>query len=176
MVTTTKRDSGNDCLALGILSLLLVFVATLVPILPAQAADSALSGLGEPAAPESMASPTELFPASSSHTSPGVSTAPMLVPKSTGGKPVPQPAASSATAGTQQVGNPVLLRPAQGGAAPSSSNSNFIFRPHIEKQETGPLTLKGAIDYADQNYPTIKKGIALVTSAQQGVTLQKLNE
>jgi outer membrane protein len=180
MVSTTKRDSGNCCLRLGILSLLLVFVTMLARDLPAQAADSALSGLGEPAAPESMASPTKLFPASSSQTSPGVSVSPTPTstppPKSTGGISGTQPAASRTNVGAQQVGSPVLLRPAQGGAAPSSSDSSFIFRPHIEKQETGPLTLKGAIDYADQNYPTIKKGIALVTSAQQGVTLQKLNE
>jgi outer membrane protein len=132
------------------------------PSLRAQASDSALRGLGEPAAPASMEAPTKLFPSSGSQSS---------------NDSVPTVQSSSRPVSPQSSStSPVLLKPIIGAPTSNAGDPGSVFRPHIEKQDAGTLTLVGAIDYAGQNYPTIKKGIAVVNAAKEGVSLQKLNE
>jgi outer membrane protein TolC len=41
---------------------------------------------------------------------------------------------------------------------------------------TKPFTLRGAVEYAQQNYPTILKGQSQVRAAKRNVTIQKINE
>jgi outer membrane protein len=88
----------------------------------------------------------------------------------------------SVTAGAQPL--PVSLSPTTTSAGSRSSiltpqnvrGGDVLVPLNQEQPEPGPLTLVGSIEYASQNYPTIKKSIALVTAARDAVTLQKLNE
>ncbi len=156
----------------------LALILVICPGLRTFAAESALRGLGEPAAPASMAAPTKLFPASP----PGSTNDSSLTPSSEPASSLPQtpktPAANVTPRQTNSAaaGSSVNLAPIRGTTTAGAPDANGVIRTTIEKQQLGPLTLNGAVDFADQNYPSIKKGIALVTAARQGVGLQKLNE
>lgn len=129
------------------------------------AEDSALSGLGEPAAPASLANPTRTTPPSVSEQSSPQAPAPLST------APISLP--------PQDSSNPVAGAALRGLSRPGSeANSPLVLHQAIEKSNIDGrgMTLKQAVDYAEQNYPNILKGRAQVDAAKQGVHLQKLNE
>jgi outer membrane protein TolC len=65
--------------------------------------------------------------------------------------------------------------------AQSTDNRNVqtpvLLRPQIEQSVvTKPFTLRGAVEYAEQNYPHVLKGKSQIRAAKLNVTVQKLNE
>ena len=126
---------------------------------------SALSGLGEPAAPASLASPART-------TTPSVAEQSNLqAPSQANTAPISLP--------PQDALAPVIGPALRGLTHPGSeSNSPLVLHQAIEKSNIDGhgMTLKEAVDYAEQNYPNILKSRAQVDAAQQGVHLQKLNE
>ena len=129
--------------------------------MPMLAESSALSGLGEPASPASMADPSRLSPESS-----------------VGSQPMQTPVTTFPT-------TPYTALPSQGprGASTSSEAKSdltgpIVLRQAIEKNNLDGhgMTLKEAVDYAEKNYPNILKAQAQVNTARQSVHLQKLNE
>jgi outer membrane protein len=161
MLFKVPRKPSKSRLFAAICSLCIALLTILAPGLPTLAADSALTGLGEPAAPGSMAAPNQLFPSSASQSS-------ELVPATIQSPGTPAPSSlSSGSAPPKAI---------PGGSGTNSNALAPILHPRIEKQEPRAFTLSGAIQYADQNYPTIKKQFALVDASKKGVTLQKLNE
>lgn len=129
--------------------LFLAFVIFTSFISKAFAESSALSGLGEPAAPESLANPGQLFPSDVSNKT----AAPVIAPNPSGN---PQGSIGSGGPASQP---PIYLRP--------KIEQNIIDKP---------FTLKGAIQYAELNYPQILKGQSEMRAAKRNVTVQKLNE
>ena len=119
------------------------------------AAESALSGLGEPAAPQSLAHPEQIFPeqldnSRSEDVNSDVKSVPLKsVPLSNSTQ---HPAASN-------IAPPVVLR--------ENVSQDVVDRP---------FTIKSAVEFAQYNYPAIFKGHAQVNAAKKNVTVQKLNE
>lgn len=59
----------------------------------------------------------------------------------------------------------------------TGATAPIYLRPKIEQNVVSqPFTLRGAVEYAEQNYPNVLKGQSQVRAAQKAVTLQKINE
>ncbi|HEY9683197.1 MAG TPA: TolC family protein [Oculatellaceae cyanobacterium] len=132
--------------------------------------DAGLSGLGEPAARENLAQPTNIMPESPGAPSPNSSS-----------PTTPTPAFSPASTHAQPSAIPLLTAPPAG--EPSSGKDSkdkpaaIYLRPRIEQSViTKPFTLRGAVEYAQEHYPNVLKGLSQVRAAQRNVTVQKLNE
>ena len=115
------------------------------------AEDSGLTGLGEPAAPGSMKNPSQIMPTAPA-SSPPIEIQPV------------QPF---------NINDPVT--------SPSESNkdkpASIFLRPRIEQSVISkPFTLRGAVEYAQQNYPNILKGRSQMRAADRNVTVQKITE
>jgi outer membrane protein len=125
------------------------------------AENSALSGLGEPAAPESMENPMRTTPAS-----PGNSLIPSQVPSQ-----VPSQLPSQLP--SQSPPTPPNIPAASG----KEKNSSIFLRPRIEQSVIDkPFTLRGAVEYAQTYYPNVLKSQSQVRAAERNITLQKINE
>ena len=194
VVVVGKVSKQVFALLTGICFLLLQVFAFMAP---ASASDSALTGLGEPADPSSMSQPGKLFPSSSQ---PMVVPSPTLTPVDNGITLLQTPSSSGLAALLADPNaipaEPVLRQPISKSAPKINSSSaknskadptsktssrqpqkppDLIFRPRVEQQERS-VTLVGAIEYANQNYPAIKKSLAQVQLSKDAVKLQKLNE
>jgi outer membrane protein len=131
----------------------------------ALAESSALSGLGEPASPASLANPSRLSPQSGNAQSAGqppaaLTTAPISLP-------------------SQDLVTPSAGIDLRGYSRPGEeSKALLILHQAVEKSNIDGhgLTLKQAVDYAEINYPNILKAQAQVNASRQGVHLQKINE
>jgi len=86
------------------------------------------------------------------------------------------------------MANPMMTTPTERQPDPSSSgngpgapnidsSSPVVLRNSIEQTVvTKPFTLRGAVEYAQQNYPSLLKGQSQVRAAKRNVTVQKINE
>lgn len=113
------------------------------------AEQSALSGLGEPAAPESMAHPERIEPQ----------------PSVWEHGPLPSSA---------ELYRPTPIK----DLSREARKQPTLLKPLIEKtvEIHRPFTLSGAVSYAEHNYPVILKGMAQVQAAKENIKVQKLNE
>jgi outer membrane protein len=140
----------------------------------AVAESGALRGLGEPAAPESMASPDKLFPQSTTNGS--TSNSGSTSSRSTSSV---SRSSGSTTTGSTSNGNSTLAPITKDGTAGSGSAgvAPVLLKQNISRIDLGkPLTLNGAVQFADGNYQSILKGQSQVKAAKENVTVQKLNE
>ncbi len=114
------------------------------------AEESGLSGLGEPAAPESLAHPERIMPGDVSQGGPNAiqGTSPPVAPAS--------------NAPTKDL---------------SAQSSTIFLKPKIEQNVIlKPFTLRGAVEYSLKNYPNVLRSESQVRVAKRNVTLQKINE
>ena len=145
------------------------------------AEESALSGLGEPAAPESLAHPERLFPDQSNQGinndtgADGLINAPMkTVPLTNTQQRQSKPLSKGVSPPSQYASD---RQPALGKDSNASAGKPVMLQQSITKNEpTGAFTLKSAVEFAQAHYPVIFKGQAQVNAAQKNVTVQKLNE
>ncbi len=116
----------------------------------------ALRGLGEPAATGSFANPSAIGPASS------VSRNNTLQPDPSNNSPPSSPRNNAS----------------QSDLPPGFEHQpSSILKPIIQKNTINqPLTLVGAVEFAEQNYPAILRSHAQEKAAKKNITVQKLNE
>ncbi len=138
---------------------------------------SGLTGLGEPAAPGSLAHPSQIMPHDGQDSRGGVSGSSLVPgsvsPGNTQGA-VSADSQSSNSGGDQAAG---VNAPAGTSRDKATADSPIYLRNRIEHSVvTKPFTLRGAVEYAQQNYPTILKGQSQVRAAKRNVTIQKINE
>ncbi len=139
------EQSNKSTVLLIILLIAFLFTAT-----TSFAEESALSGLGEPAAPESLLHPEQIMPNDASRTS--------LAPSQ-------QPTQQSAAPANRPDNNQ------------DAKSSTIFLQPKIEQNVIlKPFTLRGAVEYSLKNYPNVLKSESQVRVAKRNVTLQKINE
>jgi hypothetical protein len=107
---------------------------------------SGLTGLGEPAAPESLAHPDQLFPNENN---------------------------KQIDISPARTSDEINSQPLKG----IEKSIPIYLHPKIEQNVLDkPFTLRGAVEYAELNYPQILKSQSQVRAAKRNVTVQKLNE
>jgi outer membrane protein len=134
------------------------------------AEDSGLTGLGEPAAPGSLANPSQIMPTSPSNSS-GSQPSQTI--------PIKQNGSSSSLSSGSGLAGPDFKLSGPAGVNSSSKDkpSSVYLRPRIEQSVISkPFTLRGAVEYAQENYPNILKGQSQIRAADRNVTVQKITE
>ena len=142
----------------------ILLINSIAKLQPARATESALSGLGEPAAPESLANPEKIFPSTPEDRSRSVDNLDLM-------------SAPLKNAPLVKGNNPPKVNANIGHPAIESSAPPVILHQNVSQDVIGkPFTLKSAVEFAQQNYPLILRGHASVNAAKKNVTVQKLNE
>lgn len=162
-------------------TVLLALIGVIYTSSYALAEDSALSGLGEPAAPESLAHPEQLFPDQFSQgTNSDIGTAGLTnVPIKTAPltniqQPQPKPLSKGSPS---PVRHALDIQAPLGKVLDDKTNTPLMLREGVSKSNIdSQFTLKSAVEFAQRHYPGIMKGQAQVNAAQKNVTVQKLNE
>jgi len=126
------------------------------------AAESALSGLGEPAAPESLAHPEQIFP----------NRLDMHNQLPAGGDSNVMQAPLKTVDDTKSDQLKSAKTPVNDGTTPPVVLHENVTQDIVDR----PFTIRSAVEFAQFNYPAILKGHAQVNAAQKNVTVQKLNE
>lgn len=132
-----------------------------------------MTGLGEPAAPGSLANPSQIMPDSPDRgTLPtGLDRGSLPTGPDRGSLPT-GPVRGSLPTNPVGVSLPTGLIPGT-----KDSPSSIFLRPRIEQSVISkPFTLRLAVEYAQQNYPKILKGQSQVRAADRNVTVQKITE
>ncbi|MBI2809595.1 MAG: TolC family protein [Candidatus Melainabacteria bacterium] len=121
------------------------------------AEDFALTGLGEPASPGTLKNPSQIMPSR-----PGLS---------------PNNSENLITPSTISDTVPDIQYAPPSQSQSKDKPSPIFLRPRIEQSVISkPFTLRGAVEYAQQNYPNILKGKSQMRAADRNVTVQKITE
>ncbi|HEY9733127.1 MAG TPA: TolC family protein [Drouetiella sp.] len=158
-----------------VLALTLVAVQVLAPAV-CLGEDSGLTGLGEPAAPGSLRNPSQIMPGGlSAGSGSSATTSGALMPVS----PVSTSTTSSGSTGLSPTLTPTVKAASadSSGGKDKDKTETIFLKPRIEETVVNrPFTLRGAVEYAQQNYPNILKGKSQIRAAERNVTVQKITE
>ncbi|MBS2000424.1 MAG: TolC family protein [Cyanobacteria bacterium SZAS LIN-5] len=141
------------------------------------AENSGLTGLGEPAAPGSLRNPSQVMPSDHANESLNTPTGTVNPLSSNGAADLRLKMGSS---GSQPVSLSQPAAPLSDSSTPSPRKDKaepIFLKPRIEQTVIDkPFTLRGAVEYAQNNYPNILKGKSQIRAAERNVTVQKLTE
>jgi outer membrane protein len=137
-------------------------------------------------ASEPSRSPTPIIPAPTEIPSHTLIPAPSLSPNSSlaqpssfTSSPPDMPAASSSSPSPLSAAGASSAKDPQDSSKHETKNdpAAIYLRPRIEQSVVSkPFTLRGAVEYAQEFYPNVLKGLSQVRAARRNVTVQKFNE